>query len=1004
MPPDFAHARRELRRARVSAALGAPLESDLVASNRDRLLRLLGASSVAGTLSFEQMDDDQVENVISIAVAAVEDSGDDAVIVLLVCVKVLAEDGQFARMTLLAQRLANVSRRFAPTRPYWALALRALSDALANRRVKALQDLNERLGVGRDSGAPDRLARSEQQLEDIVCAAAVQVVLSGEDAAFAGEIRDRALTRGDAAALAFLDALIAWSTAVDVARPAKVLPAADPTFADDRLAQYVSGIQVPALFPAQVRAVFAGATSDATRVVALPTSSGKTLLAEFRIVATLTRHPGSRAIYVAPYRLLSRQVERQLRPGLRRAELEIRDLGSGYDPSALPVGESADVIVCTPERLDGLLRLAVSGAEGSTEAAGFLDSCSVLVFDELHLIGRSGRGPRFELILARLRMRNPELRVFGLAAAAHGSRELSEWLGDDVRLPASGRPTGTLELVWQKDGAVRQRAHRAQPTKVMDLPRKTAIDDAAALMLRFADEYLPVLAICTHRQRAESLAKKVLNGHAVKGEQWRNKLSDDDLQMLSDAIQEVRFLMGEDHPLARMMESGIAFHHAGVPTHALEQIEKLARGGLLRYVCATTTVAEGADLPFRVVVIPHLNFPGRSGRLERDLYLNIIGRAGRANVAVEGMVFILDSDARSLAGVVTSSLWGTAARDVLRGQLNNVFVAPSSVEDWNDYAGVESQLLAWLADPSSYVKNQALELSQRTFSFAQGNNSEKNQVQSVIDVILRRLERAGYAVAGSPLTATPVGNAAQLTGLSMPAVARLTAAVGRGRAGWLSDLPSLTELTPDVAQQLARLVLEAPEVFQHSLWFRRNAKGNSSWPELFRFAYQGSTAYAGTSDHQLDVNLFASWIMGASYRDLASIADVAAHASSLFGGNDQAKRISDATEYVGKLTYPSAWVWSGAQLVAGDLGKQFPGFLRGAIEYGVPNETAVQVIERGRLTRPAAMTIASMAGTDWAAATEWLLGDGNVAGAELLLTNADAERLRHLHAELELEN
>lgn len=658
MPPDFAHSRRELRRARVSAALGAPLDSDVVASNRDRLLRLLGASSMAETLSFEQMNDDQVETVISIAVAAVADVGDDAVIVLLVCVKVLSEDGQFARLTLLAQRLANVSRRFAPIRPYWALALNAFADALANRGAKALQDLNERLGVGRTPDARDRQAHTEQQFEDIVCAAAVQVVLSGEDKEFARELRDRALARGDGTALAFIDAIIAWSTAVDVARPATVLPAADPVFADERLVRYMAGVRVPAPFPAQMQAVFAGATSDATRMIALPTSSGKTLLAELRIVATLTRHPGTRAIYVAPYRLLARQVERQIRPGLHRAGFEIRDLGSGYDPSALQAGDAADVIVCTPERLDGLLRLAVSGSEGSTEATAFFDSCSVLVFDELHLIGRSGRGPRFELILARLRMRNPELRVLGLAAAAHGSRELSEWLGDDVRLPTAGRPTGTLELVWHTDGAVKQRAHGAQPTKVMDLPRKTAIDDAAALMLRFADEYLPVLAICTQRQRAESLAKKLLNGHAVKGEQWRNNLSDDDLQTLFDAIEEVRSLMGSDHPLARMMEGGIAFHHAGVPTHALEQIERLARGGLLRYVCATTTVAEGADLPFKVVVIPHLNFPGRSGRLERDLYLNIIGRAGRANVAVEGMVFILDSDARSLAGIVTGSLWG----------------------------------------------------------------------------------------------------------------------------------------------------------------------------------------------------------------------------------------------------------------------------------------------------------------------------------------------------------
>jgi len=1003
MAPDFAHSRRELRRARVSAALGEPLDSEVVAGNRDRLLQLLAAGSVAEGLSFDGLIDDDVETVISIAVAAVEESGEDVAAVLLLCVKVLADDGQFARMTLLAERLELVSRRFDVARPYWQLALSTFADAIRGRRAKALGALTERLGVGRDSVPGERQTRTPQQVEDVVAAAALRVVLAGQDPEFPSQVRERALARGDGALLAFTDALTAWADAVGVAAPSVVLPAADDVFASEALAAYVEGLRVQALFPAQIAAVQAGATSDETRMVVLPTSSGKTLLAELRIVATLVRHPGSRAIYVAPYRLLSRQVERLLRPGLRRAGFDIRDLGSGYDPSALPPGEAADVIVCTPERLDGLMRLAASDADGHEEAAAFLNSCSVLVFDELHLIGRSGRGPRFELIVARLRMRSPDLRVLGLAAAAHGSHELSEWLGDDVRLPASRRPTGTLELVWETDGTIKQRASRANPSTVMELKRKTAIDDAAALMLRFDEAYLPVLAICTQRPRAESLAKKVMNGSAVKGEQWRNALTDDQRRVLFEAIEEVRSLLGQDHPLARMMESGIAFHHAGVPTHALEQIEKLSREGLLRFVCATTTVAEGADLPFKVVVIPHLDFPGASNRLERDLYLNIIGRAGRANVAVEGMVFILDSDAKAFNGLVRGSLWQTAARDVLRGQLNNVPLQPRSVDQWNDFADVQSQLLAWLADSSSYVANQASVLSERTFSYSQGSNYEKQTVLYIVDQILRNLEAGGYAAAGSPLRVTPVGSTAQLTGLSLPAVARLGAAVERGRDGWLSELATTQELTSALAEQIARLTFEAPEVFQHGLWFQRNAKGATALPSLYRFAYEGDTSHFDSDDYQLDITLFTNWMMGASYAQLAEVADEAPHVLSLFGGSDGPKRVSDATQYIGKLTYPASWVWSGAQIVAGDLGKSFPAFIRGAIEHGVPTESCVQLIELGRVTRAAALTVARLSGPSWAQAGAWLLGDGNVDDAALVLTHADTERLRLLRDRLEAD-
>ncbi|WP_165368352.1 DEAD/DEAH box helicase [Phytoactinopolyspora endophytica] len=774
-------------------------------------------------------------------------------------------------------------------------------------------------------------------------------------------------------------------------------------FESDALEGYLSAVPVPALFPAQMAAIAAGATLDDTRVIALPTSSGKTFIAELRIVATLTRNPGTRAIYVAPYRLLSRQVERQLRPGLRAAGLAIRDLGSGYDPSALPSDDVADVIVCTPERLDGLMRLAASSAAGHTEAADFLDNCSVLVFDELHLIGRPGRGPRFELILARLRMRNPDLKLLGLAAATHGSQELSEWLGDEPLSPRSGRPTGTLELVWETDGTIKQRAFQANPSTVMSMPRRTAIDDAAVLLLRLNDEYMPALAICVSRPRAESLAKKVLKGSAVKGEQWRTSLTHDQWRTVLTAIEEVRALLGENHPLAQMMNSGIAFHHAGVPTHALEQIERLVRRGLLRVVCATTTVAEGADMPFRVVVIPHLNFPGPSRRLERDLYLNIIGRAGRANVAVEGMVFILDSDSKMLSGLVRNSLWQTSARDVLRGQLNNVSLGPATVEEWNDFADIESQVLAWLTDPSSYVEGQALALSEQTFSYDQGNNSEKQTVTYIVDQLMCHLETDGYAVAGSPLRATARGSIAQLTGLSLPAVHRLSLAVERGRDGWMSQLPGTMHLTSQVAELVARMTFEAPEVFQHGLWFRRNAKAADAWDALSRFAYQADTEHLGSTDHELDIQLFTDWLMGASYARLAEMADVAQAATALFGGQDESKRISDATEYIGKLVYPASWVWSGAQIVAGELGDTFPSFIRGAIEYGVPNETCVQLIERGRLTRRAALTISGLSDAGWDEATTWLLGDGNVDDAAALLTRADGERLRDLRDALEFE-
>lgn len=424
----------------------------------------------------------------------------------------------------------------------------------------------------------------------------------------------------------FIDAVLAWRTATDAAAPITILANADPSFTSDDLRNYVAQRNIPALYPAQIAAIEQGATLDQDCVVSLPTSSGKTLIGEFRIAAALHRHPGASAIYVAPYRLLARQVEREFRRGLlRNLKLSVRDLGAGYDVDQTET-TFPDVVICTPERLDSLLRLATSGREGSTSASTLFANCRALVFDELQLLGRPGRGPRFELVLTRLRHKYPDMPILGLSAASLGTDEIAEWFGAGAPIAGATRPTGTLEILWDNDGKLLQRIHRRPATSVATLARSKsgAMDDAVKLILRLDDSLYPVLAVCVSRQNAESLARKLLAANPHAGSQWRDGLDDAQMPVLSSAIEETRLLLGSAHPLATCLERGIAFHHAGVPTAILQQIERLAAQRLIRIVCATTTVAEGADLPFRAVVIPHLNFPGRSRRLERDTFISTL--------------------------------------------------------------------------------------------------------------------------------------------------------------------------------------------------------------------------------------------------------------------------------------------------------------------------------------------------------------------------------------------
>ena len=124
-------------------------------------------------------------------------------------------------------------------------------------------------------------------------------------------------------------------------------------------------------------------TSQESFVVRMPTSAGKTRVAELAMVHTLATHLGARCVYIAPYRALASEVQSNL-------ENLFGDLG--YAASTVPgtyeqdsLGElivSTDqLLVLTPEKLDLLLRLQPE----------VLAELRLVVVDEGHVVGDATR-------------------------------------------------------------------------------------------------------------------------------------------------------------------------------------------------------------------------------------------------------------------------------------------------------------------------------------------------------------------------------------------------------------------------------------------------------------------------------------------------------------------------------------------------------------------------------------------------------------------------------------
>jgi hypothetical protein len=988
--PDYAYSRRQLRRARVQSALTMPNQGVNRRKNRDRLLELLALERLDAEISFGDLAEDQVETIVALALADVPDDPQDQAFVLLECLNLLIRDGQFARMKILAERLRTVAPAAAEGRPFLRLGLSAIASSLAGSATRAASDLERGL---RADTRPDEPRSSEHSRRDLAVAAAIKATLLDNDTSFALRARDILTRMGDGLGVSLLDSAVAWQSARSAADPLANLQAVDPTFAAPDLAEYVARRGVEVLFPAQIEVIREGLTTDRELTVSLPTSSGKTLLAEFKIAATLQRHPDATVIYVAPYRLLSRQVTRSFERHLARLGHVVQDLGSGYDLDT-PT-RFGNVLVCTPERLDALLRQASS----DTETFDVLQRCRLVVFDEMHLIGRSGRGPRFEMVLTRLKLRFTTISFLALSAASQGVDEVAEWLTDSRLAKGARRPTGTIEVAWRTSGKLVQRVDRGSPTEVGELTRTgKPLDDARLLIARLSTEYRPVLAVCTQRDYAERLATRLVEDDPISSRLWINELDAEQAELLEAAVELVASMMGQRHPLTVCLREGVGFHHAGIPSLVLGVIEELAAARVLRAVAATTTVAEGADLPFRAVVIPHLNFQSSTRKLERDLYLNIIGRAGRVNVSMEGVVFILDSAAPSLREHISSSLWTTTQAGRVRGQLTGITDAPRSPDESTWYGEYESQVMAWLGDGDSYYPDQATRLASGTFTYQSGNTVDRRYVEHLTQTVLDSLNQRGFAVAASPYRLTAKGQRARLTGLNSNSVTRLEAAVEGGRVGWLPTLADVVELDPTQREQVARTVYESTETMAHSLWLRRERKTDAARTSfLADFAQQAGDEHQDSETFWAEVNALTLWIAGETLETIAETMPTFG-GSGLFGSSDQSSRVSDVAEYVSRIGYPGSWTWTAAQTIARELhGLSSPSWISSAVEYGASTETAVSLMRSGALSRPGALHLATTLGASWDPAAEALRQDDSLG---MDLAAVDRQRLEQLRAAL----
>ncbi len=745
-----------------------------------------------------------------------------------------------------------------------------------------------------------------------------------------------------------------------------------------------AGRSVSEMWPSQRSAVERGLLEPgASKIVRMPTSSGKARIAEMCILQALTSTPGApaRCVYIAPYRALVAEVAGAMSGLFHDLGFTVSGLDGSYDddPSEEGACSSADILVVTPEKLDLVLRAR----------PGSLGDAALFVLDEGHMVGDEGRGLKMELLLARLRRRFGRARFVVLSAmisddamgdfaswlcgkAGRGAviatewrptlqrHAMFEWLGRGERcmLTYEDCRDGLRRRVQAEDVIRRETYEHADPkTGRVARPKFPSLEksETAAELALKCSPLGPVLVYAATKKSAKAVAGKLLHRlglAAAAGRSMPEGLRPRTGQESRRSIQAAAEWLGPDHDVTRLLKRGIALYHGDLPDRLRQAVEEDSRDRAHAVIVATSALAQGASMPIRTVIVHSCRRydedARRSERIPAAEYWNMVGRAGRAGHETEGTVIHIVNTAvdrrdydhymgeREGAGAVESSLYK------MLGNLAKNRISPGEVD-----GRIDAEVLGMLAEEGAggSCEDMVGEVVTGTLAATKANGNADGRGMDAMCERFRAVARRASGL-GSRRVAIYGG-----TGLGREGCEAL-GSYARENRGEVERI--LTSGSSGDAVDLALMVLDAAE----------------GVPEM-----SGMLTFEG-GDREA---LVRAWIAGSSASEAFS-------RSGGIGSPDGAARFVERS-----LGHYAPWcITAFTRIAAGELGLDPSGLpprvrhLAGMVRYGLPAPEACWAMRLGVATKGAAVAMAADYGGDcnFGAFAEWLGRLGREEAAE----------------------
>ncbi|MCD6449252.1 MAG: DEAD/DEAH box helicase [Thermotogaceae bacterium] len=472
------------------------------------------------------------------------------------------------------------------------------------------------------------------------------------------------------------------------------------------------------LNPPQEESVKKGVLNFKSAIIASPTASGKTFIAEMAFLKTIIEK-GMKSLYIVPLRALGYEKYQDFK---RYEDIGIKvalSLGD-YDSSDSWLA-NYDLIIVTVEKLDSLLR----------HSPMWLREVGLIIADEIHLLNDPGRGPTLEVVLTKIKMDiNPQ--ILGLSATISNANELSQWL--DAELVFSDyRPVKLYEGVY--DGEELKFLEKENISFEKKIP-----DGETILVVDTIKHGKQVIVFLSSRRNAESVAEKT-------GEFAKKLLSKEEKKNLEELSKKILSVLSRPtkqcKKLARCIKNGVAFHHAGLAHEQRVMVEDAFRKNIVKAICATPTLAAGVDLPaFRVLIRDAKRYYPAHGYVYIPVleYQQMSGRAGRPRYDDYGEAILIAKSEREAE------------------ELENIFIMGEPEEIYSKLSMEPVLRTHVLSLINTTVRNEK-ELkgffSETLFAYQYGDTS---RIEEILERIIERLDEQKFIErTGESLEITRVG-------------------------------------------------------------------------------------------------------------------------------------------------------------------------------------------------------------------------------------------------------